>query len=457
MFIFTIQSVTILDFGGELISTNLSDGVHSATPSVKLRLPLLEGQAASLTCQMHVGLAAEPSDQPELALVQLLEHIRSVLISLLSYRIQPSLSTIQVGVETLTEGDSMPAQAQRQVTELALNELYELHHSIEGFLDYFTQIWSMTLDFVQIRSDEDVSLYLNSLFESLPEGLAGYQPWIATIKMRLAPFLQKMAVQEKGIDSLSRSHQIELLERERRQVLAIVNHELRTPFSTLQVCLETLQEDELLSEKNRQTLLEVACTDLDRLRLLVQDIDLLCRLKAGQICFQTELMNPSDTLQAALSSFLKQSPKGALSKLRVEWASQMSPVWAYGDRLVEVMRRLLENAVRFTSATGEVKIDVQMMGQEGIKALWSQPAAPSLLKVCISDTGRGIASEELARVFDCFHQEEDYLQRTQGGMGLGLTICRSLVEGMGGDIWAESPGKQQGSQFCFTLPVRAEP
>lgn len=434
------------------------DSVNLSTDSdVRLRLPLLEGRAASLTCQMHAGLAAEPSAQPELALIQLLEHIRNVLISLLSYRIQPSLSTIQVGVETLTEGDTMPAQAQRQVIELALSELYELHRSIEDFLAYFTQIWSMTSDFVQVRSDQDVSLYLNALFKSVPEGLARYQPWVATIKMRLAPFLQKMAAQEKGPDSLARTHQIALLERERRQVLAIVNHELRTPFSTLQVCLETLQEEEELSAKNRQTLLELACNDLDRLRLLVQDIDLLCRLKAGQICFQTELMNPIDTLQVALSSFLRQSPKAALSQLRVDWAEQMSPVWAYGDRLVEVLRRLLENAFRFTSAAGKVKIDVQMMEQDSVDTWRSPSSTPFLLRVCISDTGRGISAEELVRVFDCFHQEEDYLQRTQGGMGLGLTICRSLVEGMGGTIWAESSGKQQGSQFCFTLPVYVEP
>ncbi|MGB7084328.1 MAG: ATP-binding protein [Phormidesmis sp.] len=404
---------------------------------------------------MTIGLAAEPSAEPEQALVQLLEHIRSVLISLLSYRLQPSLSTIQVAVEMLSEGDTMPAQAQRQALELSLDELYRLHSAVEGFLDYFTQIWSMTLDFIQIRSDTEVSVYLHSLFESLPEGLEGYQPWIATIKTRLTPFLQKMAKQDDGAVGLARSQQIALLEQERRQVLAIVNHELRTPFSTLQVCLETLQEEEDLSEKNRQTLLEVACTDLDRLSALVRDLDLLCRLKAGQICFQTELMDPSDTLQVALSSFLKQAPEAALSKLRVEWAAQLSPVWAYGDRLVEVIRRLLENAFRFTAAAGEIKIDVQMMDLDKVGS-WFQPSPEmSMLRVCISDTGRGISRDQLTRVFDSFHQEEAYLQRTRGGMGIGLSICRSLVEGMGGNIWAESPGKQQGSQFCFTLPVRA--
>ena len=398
-----------------------------------------------------MGLAAEPADEPAQALVQLLEHIRSVLISLLSYRLQPALSIIQVAVETLTEGDTMPAQAQRQVLSQSQSELQRLHHSVEEFLDYFTQVWSMTLDFIQSRSDKEVALYLSGLFETLPNSLEGYQPWVANIKSRLIPFLQKLA--ESGTASLARDQQIVLLEQERRQVLAIVNHELRTPFSTLQVCLETLQEEEDLSEKNRQTLLEVACTDLKRLNTLVRDLDLLCRLKAGQICFQMELMEPGDTIQAALSTFLKQTPEAALSKLHVKLA-ELSPVWASGDRLVEVTRRLLDNAFRFTSAAGEVKIDVQIVGTKDAEAGLQSYSEASLLKICVSDTGRGIQAEALARVFDCFHQEEAYLQRTRGGMGIGLTICQSLVEGMGGNIWAESPGKQQGSQFCFALPVR---
>lgn len=350
----------------------------------------------------------------------------------------------------------MPAQAQRQVIALALSELYGLRQSVEGFLDYFTQIWSMTINFVQMSPDQDVSLYLGALFDSLPEDMAAYQPWMATIRLRLAPFLEKMMKQRNGVASLTRARQLALLERERRQVLAIVNHELRTPFSTLQVCLETLKEEESLSVENRQALLEVACTDLVRLCFLVRDIDLLCRLKAGQICFQTDLLDPNDTLQVALSSFLRQTPASVLSALQVESTAQLPSVWVYGDRMGEVVKRLLENAFRFTT-TGKVKVDVQVVGSVTAETERQSASAPSMLKICVSDTGRGIESDNLVRVFDCFYQEEAYLQRTKGGMGLGLTICRSLVEGMGGAIWAESSGKEQGSQICFTLPVYAVP
>lgn len=132
---------------------------------------------------MSAGLAAKPSPVPQQALVQLLDHIRSVLISLLSYELQTPLSTIQIAVETLAEGDKISAQAQRRMIDLALTELHQLCHSVEGFLAYATQIWSMTLDFVQFRSNQAATVYLNSMFTALPEVLEGYQPWMETTRV----------------------------------------------------------------------------------------------------------------------------------------------------------------------------------------------------------------------------------------------------------------------------------
>jgi signal transduction histidine kinase len=76
-----------------------------------------------------------------------------------------------------------------------------------------------------------------------------------------------------------------------------------------------------------------------------------------------------------------------------------------------------------------------------------------MLEVIVADTGRGIEPSQLEAVFDRFYQEEGALRRTVGGTGLGLAICRRIVEGMGGKIWAESAGKDRGSQFHFTVPI----
>jgi signal transduction histidine kinase len=76
-----------------------------------------------------------------------------------------------------------------------------------------------------------------------------------------------------------------------------------------------------------------------------------------------------------------------------------------------------------------------------------------MLEVTVADTGRGIEPNRLEEVFDRFYQEEGALRRTTGGTGLGLAICRQIVKGWGGEIWADSAGKDQGSQFHFTVPI----
>lgn len=78
-----------------------------------------------------------------------------------------------------------------------------------------------------------------------------------------------------------------------------------------------------------------------------------------------------------------------------------------------------------------------------------------MLEAIVADTGRGIEPSQLEAIFDRFYQEESALQRTVGGTGLGLAICRQIVRSMGGKIWAESAGKEQGSQFHFTIPIES--
>jgi signal transduction histidine kinase len=106
---------------------------------------------------------------------------------------------------------------------------------------------------------------------------------------------------------------------------------------------------------------------------------------------------------------------------------------------VEVLSKLLDNACKFTDPQGKVTIQASRNGGQ-------------MLEVTVADTGRGIEPDRLETVFDRFYQEEGALRRTTGGTGLGLAICRQIVHGLGGQIWAESAGKDQGTQFHFTVP-----
>ena len=107
---------------------------------------------------------------------------------------------------------------------------------------------------------------------------------------------------------------------------------------------------------------------------------------------------------------------------------------------MEVIAKLVDNACKFTPSSGQIIIKAISNGQE-------------MLEVTVADTGRGIEPNRLEIVFDRFYQEEGALRRTTGGTGLGLAICRQIVNGWDGKIWAESTGKDQGSQFHFTIPI----
>ena len=110
---------------------------------------------------------------------------------------------------------------------------------------------------------------------------------------------------------------------------------------------------------------------------------------------------------------------------------------------MEVLSKLLDNACKFTEAEGTVVIE-------------AHPNGDRMLEITISDTGRGIEPTQLEAVFDRFYQEEESLRRTASGTGLGLAICRQIILALGGQIWAESDGRDQGSQFHFTVPIVKE-
>ena len=238
------------------------------------------------------------------------------------------------------------------------------------------------------------------------------------------------------------NQQLAALDRTRSNLVAITGHELRTPLSTIQVCLESLASEPDMSPELRQVMLNTALDDAERLRKLVQDFLTLSRLESGRVEWNVEAISLQECVDLALS------------RINVHWSEERRPniitqvptdlplVQADGEWLVETLAKLLDNACKFTSSQGEITIGIQTNGN-------------SMLKVTVADTGRGIEPNRLEDVFDRFYQEEGALRRTTGGTGLGLAICRQIVKGWGGKIWADSAGKDQGSQFHFTVPMIA--
>lgn len=238
------------------------------------------------------------------------------------------------------------------------------------------------------------------------------------------------------------NEQLEALDRTRSNLVAITGHELRTPLSTIRVCLESLATEPDMSPELRQVMLNTAIGDAERMRTLIQDFLTLSQLESGRIQWHPEALSLGECIDLAISNISARNFNNSsnLPKINPPVVSDLPLVQADGEWLVEVIAKLLDNACKFTSNKGQVVIDAKSEGGDSVE-------------VTISDTGRGIEPSRLEKVFDRFYQEEGALRRSAGGTGLGLAICRQIVSNWGGQIWAESAGKDRGSQFHFTVPV----
>ncbi|NEP01486.1 MAG: GAF domain-containing protein [Symploca sp. SIO2E9] len=236
------------------------------------------------------------------------------------------------------------------------------------------------------------------------------------------------------------NQQLEALDRTRGNLVAITGHELRTPLSTIQVCLESLASEPDMSLELRQVMLNTALVDAERMRKLIQDFLTLSRLESGRVQWHPEALSLKECIDLALSHVRSHRSETERPKIKAQVPDDLPLVQADGEWLVETLTKLLDNACKFTTPQGQITIETCSSGG-------------SMLEVTVTDTGRGIEPNRLEDVFDRFYQEEGALRRTTGGMGLGLAICRQIVKGWGGEIWANSAGKDQGSRFHFTVPI----
>jgi len=235
------------------------------------------------------------------------------------------------------------------------------------------------------------------------------------------------------------NQQLEALERTRSNLIAITGHELRTPLSTILICLESLNQEPDMPVEMRKIMLDTALTDAERLKKLVQDFLKLSHLESGRVDWNPESLRLKECIDLAISGIRTHHSKNQVPGIKTEVPSDLPLVQADGEWLVELLSKLLDNACKFTNSDGKVTIQAKCNKEQ-------------MVEVTISDTGRGIEPNRLDAVFERFYQEEGSLRRSVGGTGLGLAICKQIVNGWGGEIWADSLGKNQGSQFHFTIP-----
>lgn len=226
---------------------------------------------------------------------------------------------------------------------------------------------------------------------------------------------------------------LEGVEARRREVIGDMTHELRTPLTVVRGYLEELADGEI--EASPEIYRRLA-KETRRLERLVNDLQELSKAEAGYLPINIQRVNLRPLLESLVEKFTDQLLEDG-PVLLLQCLSVLPPVLADIDRTEQVLVNLLGNAVRYTNE-GSITITV---GTEASQ-LW----------IAVSDTGIGIAPENLPHVFERFWRADQSRDRHSGGTGIGLTISRRLIELQGGQIQVESE-LGVGSTFRFFLPL----
>jgi signal transduction histidine kinase len=226
-------------------------------------------------------------------------------------------------------------------------------------------------------------------------------------------------------------------EKARRDLVAAVSHDLRTPLASTRALIEAVADGVVEDPETQARYLASARSELEKLGRLVDDLFELSRIDAGALRLNLEEASLGDLISDTLSGFRHQAERKGV-RLVGEVSDDVDPVLANPPRLQRVLYNLVSNALRHTPADGTVVLRAER--REGV------------VQVEVSDTGEGIPPEDLPRVFErSFRSERSRIRAEAGdGAGLGLAIARGLIEAHGGEISVESrPG--HGSRFRFTL------
>jgi PAS domain S-box-containing protein len=235
----------------------------------------------------------------------------------------------------------------------------------------------------------------------------------------------------------ARREEAETLARAKDEFLAMLGHELRNPLGAITNALVVLNG--LVTGDRAGRAIDIIDRQTAHLSRLVDDLLDVARVTSGKIELRPEALDLRALAERSLDA-LADAARTGNHQMEIDGEA----VWVHGDpaRLEQVIRNLLDNALKYTPASGRVRLTVARAGAEAV--------------LRVSDTGAGIRPELLDRIFDLFVQEPQALDRARGGLGLGLTLVKRLIELHGGSVSATSAGPGLGSEFTVRIPALIE-
>jgi len=230
-------------------------------------------------------------------------------------------------------------------------------------------------------------------------------------------------------------------DRRKNEFLSILAHELRNPLAPISNAIQILTlrgDDPALVAQTK----EVMERQVHQMTRMVDDLLEVSRISRGKISLQTAPLDLAEVVATAVETS-RPLVEAHHHTLTVTLPERPARVEADGARMAQVLSNLLNNAAKYTEDGGRIDLIVEQAQGEAV--------------IRVRDNGIGIAPERLPSVFDMFEQIEGVSDRSQGGLGIGLTLARRLVEMHGGKIEAHSAGLGKGSEFVTRLPAYAEP
>jgi nitrogen-specific signal transduction histidine kinase/CheY-like chemotaxis protein len=220
------------------------------------------------------------------------------------------------------------------------------------------------------------------------------------------------------------------------EVIAVLAHELRNPLAPIRNGAELLRT--LCSDPRQTQVVDMMSRQIVHLTRLLDDLLETARLRRGLVTLHRQSIDVGSIIQDALDA-IRPAIDARRQNLLVSLPANPVRMHCDSTRLVQVLQNLLDNANRFTADGGTLWLKAEVAGKELIFE--------------VSDDGEGIDAQLLPRLFNVFAQGEQPLHRPLGGLGVGLAICRNVVEMHGGTISAQSEGRGRGSQFTVRLPI----
>jgi signal transduction histidine kinase len=263
-----------------------------------------------------------------------------------------------------------------------------------------------------------------------------YQALLTSVAQHCAQALDRARLYESTQRARSEAEQANRIKDE---FVSIVSHELRTPLNAILGWTTMLQRGSISGDKATRALQSIS-DNASRQARLIEDLLDFSRVSSGRASLHMETIDVRELIRGVVESM---TPTAVARAVELQLSS-VPPVEVIGDirRLEQVFFNLVDNALKFTPSGGRVSLDVRI--------------ADRVVEVRVQDTGRGIEPDFIPLAFDRFRQADSTNSRTHGGLGLGLSIAKQLVEAHKGTISAESKGTGKGATFTVRLPVAAQ-